>query len=43
MFIIQFKERVPKNFIESSQMLSDSIQCDFLMINLRMKELANAV
>ena len=40
-FILQFDERTPKEIIESSQFVSDSIQCDILMINLRIKELEN--
>jgi len=40
-FILQFDEREPKELFESSHMLSESIQCDILMIKLRMKELAN--
>ena len=42
-FILQFEKRIPQDLIENSKMLSDSIQCDILMISLRMKELANAL
>ena len=38
-FIFQFSEIKPKAFIENSHILSDSINCDILMINLRLKEL----
>jgi|GEM_PF-2374726 len=38
-YIFQFSEIKPKTFIENSHILSDSINCDILMINLRLKEL----